>query len=142
MRESGDIYHKGIIKNVSGVDVKVEVITESACSSCEVSGSCEVSDKLQKDVDVRVPNGEFENGEIVNVVLTEQQGVLATSLGYVLPFVLILITLFLTSKYTDNELIIGLFALGILLPYYLILYLLKQQIKSKLGFRIEKTITS
>ena len=138
MDQPGNIYHTGVVKSVSGSNVKVEVLTESACTSCEVSGSCEISGMKQKEVDVRVIDRNFSPGEQVSIILSEKQGMLATFLGYIFPFVLIFITLFLVKNYTENEAIIGLSALGVLVPYYLILYLLKKQIKSEFGFKIEK----
>ena len=138
MDDTGNIYHTGIVKSVSGSNVKVEVLTESACTSCEVSGSCEISGMKQKEVDVRVINQNYSPGEQVNIILTQKQGMLATFLGYIFPFILIFITLFLMKRYTENEVIMGLSALGILIPYYLILYLMKKQIKSEFGFKIEK----
>lgn len=138
MDQPGNIYHTGLVKSVSGSNVKVEVLAESACKSCGVSDSCEVSGMKQKEVDVQVIEQNYKAGEQVSIILTEKQGMTATFLGYIFPFVLIFIVLFLANRYTDNEVIIGLLALGILLPYYLILYLLKGQIKSEFGFKIEK----
>lgn len=138
MDQPGNIYHSGIVKSVSGSNVKVEILTESACTNCEVSGSCEVSGMKQKEVDVQVINQNYKPGEQVNIILSEKQGMLATFLGYIFPFVIIFIMLFLVKKFTENEVIIGLSALGILVPYYLILFLLKKHIRSEFGFKIEK----
>ncbi|MFC2152872.1 SoxR reducing system RseC family protein, partial [Bacteroidota bacterium] len=59
-------------------------------------------------------------------------------LGYVLPFILVLSLLIVLTTITENEAVAGISALAILVPYYLILFLLKDKIRKKFTFTINK----
>ena len=137
MEQRDAIYHPGVVRSVNGNYVKVEIIDNTACTTCEISGSCEVSGFHDKIVDIKTLES-FRPGDRVTVIMTEKQGMMASFFGYILPFILVFLVFFLVSRETENELYIGLSGLGILVPYYLILYLLKKHFKNKLAFKVKK----
>ena len=55
-----------------------------------------------------------------------------------LPFAIMIATLITISRFTNNEIIIGLGALGTLVPYYFSLFVLKDQIKKQFTFLLHK----
>jgi len=69
-------------------------------------------------------------------------GLLAVLLAFVIPFLLILFTLFLLKDKIDNEAISGSIALGTMLPYFLILSFFNKKLKSKLKFHIKRNESS
>jgi len=137
MGASNEIKHPGVITSIDSSKIKVNITTYSACSSCGAKGICSISDV--KDKIVEVPKtGDFSIGQEVQVILHQTQGFKALYLGYVQPFIIVLITLIITSSLTRNEVLSGLISLGTLAPYYLILYYYKEKIRNKFTFAIRK----
>ena len=101
-----------------------------------------MSDMKEKSIDVLDYSNKFEVGEKVNLSYRESLGWLAMFLAYVLPFIIVLITLFVATAITENELISGLSALAILIPYYIILTFFKGRLKKTFSFTIEKIVNN
>lgn len=132
-----EIEHPGVITSIDSSGIKVNITTYSACSSCNAKGVCSISDV--KDKIVEVPNtGDFSVGQEVQVILHQNLGFKAIYLGYVQPFIIVLISLIITSSLTGNELLAGLISLGTLAPYFLILLYFKEKIRNKFTFAIKK----
>ena len=68
----------------------------------------------------------------------ESKGFTALFYGYVLPFLIVLITLVVVISITNNELYGGLLSLSVLIPYYIILYLFRHQLKKVFKFEVEE----
>jgi sigma-E factor negative regulatory protein RseC len=132
------IEHKGIINSISGNKIKVHFLNVSACASCHAKGVCTASDMEDKEIEVYDTSGKFEKGEEVKILLQQSLGFRALLFGYVVPFILVLFALFTISAFTKNEVIIGVGALGILVPYYLIIYYLKDRFEKVFSFNIQK----
>ena len=137
MGTTKEIKHPGVITSIDSSKIKVNITTYSACSSCSVKGICSISDV--KDKMVEVPNtGDFSVGQKVQVILHQTLGFKALYLGYVQPFIVVLLTLIITSFLTRNELLAGLISLVALAAYYLALYYYKENIRNKFTFAIKK----
>ena len=136
MGASNEIKHPGVITNIDSSKISVNITTYSACSSCGAKGICSISDV--KDKIIEVPGtGDFSVGQEVQVVLHQTQGFKAVYLGYVQPFIIVFITLIITSSLTRNEVLAGLISLGSLALYYLVLYFYKEKIRNKFTFAIK-----
>ena len=139
MQDNKQIDHVGTITKIENEKITVSILNVSACSGCHAKTACSMSDMKEKDIDIIDYSNGFKIDEKVKVVYQESLGWLALILAYVLPFVLVLITLFIASVFT-NELTSGLLALGILLPYYSLLYFFKDQLKKTFSFTIHKIV--
>ena len=139
MQNNKQIDHVGTISDIKNEKITVSILNVSACAGCHAKSACSMSDMKEKEIDIIDYSSSFKLGEEVNVVYQESLGWLALLLAYVLPFVLVLITLFIATAFT-NELISGLMALGILLPYYSLLYFLKDRLKKTFSFTIHKIV--
>ena len=139
MQNNKQIDHVGTISDIKDEKITVSILNVSACAGCHAKSACSMSDMKEKNIDIIDYSSSFELGEEVKVVYQESLGWLALLLAYVLPFVLVLITLFIATAFT-NELISGLMALGILLPYYSLLYFLKDRLKKTFSFTIHKIV--
>jgi sigma-E factor negative regulatory protein RseC len=137
MGTTKEIKHPGVITSIDSSKIKVNITTYSACSSCGAKGICSISDVKDKMVEVS-NTGDFSVGQEVQVILHQTLGFKALYLGYVQPFIVVLITLIIISSITRNEVLAGLISLGALAPYYLILYLYKEKIRNKFTFAIKK----
>jgi sigma-E factor negative regulatory protein RseC len=132
------IEHKGKIDSITGNKIKVHFLNVSACASCHAKGVCTASDMENKEIEVYDTSGKFEEGEEVNILLQQSLGFRALLFGYVIPFILVLVALFIINAFTSNEVIIGVGAIGILVPYYLIIYYLKDRFEKVFSFNIQK----
>lgn len=135
-----EIEHTGIVQSISDRDHKVTVnlLRVTACSSCHVKSVCAVSENDQKTLEIISENGTgFIIGEQVKVCMGESLGMKALMIGYFIPFLVFMATLIIALQWT-GEAISALIALGILIPYYLILILFREKLKSTFTFKIMK----
>lgn len=130
--------HRGVVVEVNGKSVKVRIEQLSACAACHVKSLCMASDKSEKIVDAAVVAGNFSVGEEVVVVGHKQLGVVAVVLAYIVPFLLIVATLFFSSLFVDEEWIVGSLSLLVLAPYLVALRLMNNKIKAKFRFYVSK----
>jgi sigma-E factor negative regulatory protein RseC len=135
------IEHKGIISNIDGNSIFVELYVQSACASCHAKGMCG-ADSATKIVEViSFDTSFFSIGELVNVKLREHLGMKALLLGYLLPFIiLIAFLIFFLSALNLSEGLSAILAIAMLIPYYFILYLFKDKLKKEFDFKIEKIL--
>lgn len=133
------IKHSGIVDSVEDGCVHVRILQSSACSACKVASHCNASETKEKLIDVSgVQAAVYQPGDLVTVVADASVGLRASVLGYLLPLAFMLITLVVVLTITRSEGAAALSALGVLIPYYLVLYLLREKMKTKLSFTIEK----
>lgn len=132
------IEHGGIIHQINGKHIRVQILQESACSGCHAKGVCSAADMQDKYIDVDADGSDYKVGEQVILYGRSAMGLFAVLLAFVFPFLLILLTLFLLDNYTDNEALSGGIALAILFPYFVIISFFNKKLKSKLKFHIKK----
>lgn len=132
------IEHSGFVTRVDGKNIQVQIIQMSACSSCHAKGACSAADMDEKFVDVESTDDTLRIGDMVNIVGESSTGLLAVLLAFVIPFMLILTSLFVLRNIVPNEAVSGTVSLALLIPYYIILSLFNKKLKRKLQFRIEK----
>ena len=134
------ITHSGIITRHETGTLFVSILAESACSACHAKGVCGMSEVQEKVVEINdAHHAELTVGTPVTVSMKRTTGLKAVLYGYLLPFVLLLTTLFVAMGYFHNEGKAGLLALAILLPYYLALYMLRDKMKTRFEFTILDT---
>ncbi len=56
--------------------------------------------------------------------------------GYLLPLLLLVFSLIVFSGFIENEALAGLFALSVLVPYYIIIALMKNRLQKLFVFRL------
>jgi sigma-E factor negative regulatory protein RseC len=133
------IEHLGRIQQVSGDTIKVNLINVAACSSCHVKGSCSVSDVDNKVIEVANTGAAFKPGDSVTVAFNESQGVKALFLGYIIPFIVLMVVLIIAWYLTGNELATALLALGSLIPYYMGLTLFRKKLENTFTFKVSRS---
>jgi len=122
---------------VKGKSAEVVIISKSGCASCEINGSCSVSDMEEKVIDVDFNEGQnYKIGSQVTVEMKQSQGTWAVLLGYVFPFLVILISMILLSYLNLDEGLTGVISLSLLIPYYAILYFSKDFLKKNFTYRV------
>lgn len=137
------IDHKGIIKEIKDKQTLiVSIITTSACHHCAGKESCNMmllgSEVKEKEIEVFVNDtSKYTPGASVIVEMKLSTGNLAVLLSYVMPLIVMLTTVFIAYRITKNEGISGLLGLVVLVPYYLIIYLLNSKIKKRFRFTLK-----
>jgi sigma-E factor negative regulatory protein RseC len=134
------IKHKAFVKEVNGTSLKAIIINQSACASCHASGGCSMADIREKEVEIDHFTGHYSAGQEVSILLQETLGFKALLYGYLLPFILMLTILMAMFSLTGNELVAGLLALAILIPYYIILYFMRGRLKKIFKFELEESL--
>lgn len=134
---SGEIIHTGIVKKLSGKGLVVSIINESACASCHAKGACTAADMKDKEVEIHHFDGEYSVGQHVTIIGKTEQGFKALFWGYILPFLLLLTILIISTSIGLSEAISGLSAIAVLVPYYLLLYLFRNKMKKSFEFEIK-----
>ena len=81
---------------------------------------------------------QYHVGDSVRVLADTSVGFRASWYGYLLPLVLMVVALVTVLNVSGSEGTAALSSLGILIPYYICLYLLRGKLKRRLSFSIEK----
>jgi len=62
----------------------------------------------------------------------------AILLAFIIPFIIMVVTLFIVASTTSDELLSAIASLFVLVPYYVVLYYNRGRIREKLSFEIER----
>ncbi|MCF8331132.1 MAG: SoxR reducing system RseC family protein [Bacteroidales bacterium] len=133
------ITHPGQIVSVDKKELHVQILSMSACASCHAKGFCSAADMQDKIVDVKnIYEQAYQPGDKVTLVLKRTKGKHAVFLGYILPFLIVLLSLIIFTLTLESEGLAGLISLAFLVPYYIILYLKRDQLNERFDFRIRE----
>ncbi len=130
--------HSGFISRVNKDSMTVTLEPNIHCESCYVKGSCGVTGSSTKQIEVHDFKDSFKINEKVRVHLRKTTGLKAVFWAYVFPFFLMIFTLAIASFFL-KEWVAGLLSLCVLMPYYSILYVLKDKLKSSFKISVLKT---
>lgn len=134
----GVIEHTGCVVSVDGGHAVVKVLQTSACAACKAKKFCQSNENKEKLVDVfGVDDKTIKIGDEVTVCATASMGRKALVLAYVLPLLVLIGVLSIVLWITDNEPLACLVGIGALIPYYIVLYLMKDRIQRKFVFWIK-----
>ena len=133
-----DIRHKGFVKRVNDNSLIVNIVNQSACSTCHAQGACTVADYQDKEIEITSFRKSYSVGDEVTVIFQQSKGFSALFWGYVLPFLIVLTTLIVSLEITNDELRSGILSLIILIPYYITLYFFRHLLKKVFKFEVEE----
>lgn len=128
------IEHQGIIVSIDNDIAHVRIEQTSACASCHIKEMCGASEKTEKNIDAHIVDNTLKIGDQVTIIGQKSLGFQAILLAYVLPFVIIVVALFIANIFTTNEVIMGTCALASLIPYFAVLRLMRNKIQAKFQF--------
>ena len=134
-----NIKRKAKIKDIINNKAIVEIESFSACENCALLSSCGSEKCKGYTVEVIVlPEDNFQKGEFVNIEISQRQAFLAVFLSYIMPLILVILTLSISMLITKNEIKSGIYSIIILIPYYLWLFLNRKRIATKFRFNVSK----
>jgi len=136
---STKISHSGVVESISEGCVQVRILQTSACAACKVAGHCHASESKEKIVDVlnAGDTSHLKVGDSVIVSASRDVANRALLLGFGVPFLILVSVLIIMLQLVSDEGLAALAALSALLPYYGLLYLMRDRIQQKMAFSIE-----
>lgn len=130
------IIKSGIVESIEDKYIKVRIHNQSACSMCYSKGVCTSLGSGERIVDVENDSNHIiQTGDRVDIQMISRSGFLAVLYGYIVPFIILLLTLILVSNYL-NESLSALISLLILVPYYLTLYFFRDKLRKYFRFTL------
>jgi sigma-E factor negative regulatory protein RseC len=131
--------HRGVVSAVGDRLVEVEFMVQAACSECKAKGLCGVDEGNKRFVTVHEPHAEYYSvGEEVMIGVSEIMGMKAATYAYIIPFFILVGTLFITLHFGWSETSAGLTSLGLMALYYVVLFLFRRHIEKEIVFKIRK----
>lgn len=134
---SQTIEHTGVVQQLRPGYADILIVQKSACSGCHAKKACTAADQTEKIIEVPTNSKQLTIGQQVTIVGSQSMGWKAVWYAFLLPFLLLMTILIVISETTENELWAGLWALLVLIPYYLILYFLRDKMKQRFTFTIK-----
>jgi len=134
--------HPGIVENIDINGVLVRIENESACIGCAAQKGCGMSSMQEKLIQIRPGLQQFEVGEAVNVVTKQSLGRKAVMFAYILPLVVLTVSLLAFTSIGLPDGAAGLLSLGTIALYYVALYFFRSKLDKEFNFNIEKISTT
>lgn len=139
VRTSGKTFeHLGRVVEVTHNSVRIAIEGVAGCGSCQAKSVCAIGDAAEKDIVVENNELGLNLNDQVRVVLLQSQGMRAVTYGYIFPLLILLGVLISTFQVFGNEVMAGLWSLGSVGVYYLMLSVFRKKIESKFVFKVEK----
>lgn len=136
------ICHSGEVERVDQQKVFVRIASQAACGHCRAISYCGMVESADKVVEVvsENPSG-YSPGQQVEIVLERSLGYKALLLGYIFPFLILLISLFVVFFITGKEGLAALISVGLMAPYYALLYHYRDKLRQTFHFSIREAPT-
>ena len=132
------IRHQGKVERIENQKIYVRISQKTACSDCHAATVCLSSDKKEKIIEVNDNSGYFDLQEDVLVSVRQSKGFFAVFIAYVLPLLIVILAVVAGISVSGDEVVGGFAGLATLLPYYFILYLMRDKLKKKFTFSLSK----
>lgn len=133
------IFHDGIVDSSQDGCVKVRISKTAACVSCKIAKHCNASDAQDKIIDVHVDNSDdYAPGDQVTVSLSAGNAYHAVFLAFGVPLLVMVAVILVSYMATKDEGLAAIIGVASLLPYYLILYWMRDRLSKKYAFVIKK----
>lgn len=132
------VSHTGVITNITGNELEIEILSSASCGSCSIKSSCGMSETKEKHIVVPKPDGkEFIVGQPVKVSMTARQGGRAAVYAYLIPAMLMIFMILIISCFSSEDWIAAVAGIGVAAIYYFILFLFKGKIRQRFEYEVE-----
>ncbi len=136
-----DIEHSGIVVGVLGNKLDVQITSNSACSSCSAAKLCTASESKQKIITAYTDDNNIPSvGSQVIIFAHESLGMKAVFLAYVMPLILMVLSIVIANQLGTSEAVSGLVGIVALLPYFIILWLFRHKLDKEFTFKTKNQI--
>jgi positive regulator of sigma E activity len=132
------IEQKGTVEEITNHSITVKIHRDTSCGCCDSRGMCNLSDDTERIIDTVDNSLNLKIGDHVGITITRSMGNKAVILGYLFPFLLLIIVLIFLNALGFEEWLSGVISLAALFPYYMLLYLFRDRLKKSFTFVIRK----
>ena len=137
MPQGETITHEGLVIKVPGDGTaEVEIIVAEACGTCHAKSVCSAGKADTKTITVKC-GASITPGDHVTVVMQQSQGFRALTIGYIIPFIVLITAFVLCTIVGVGELVSALLSFAALGAYYFVIWLLRKKIEEKFEFKIK-----
>lgn len=149
--------YQGIITAIHGDTARVRIVEASACEGCKAKAVCNSSEKREKMIDAVLPSSSsnacslasssegaasqpkpYAVGDTVGLTVSSALGMKAVWIGFGIPLALLVVGMIVTATLLHDETMAALAGLCVLIPYYVVLWLLKPKLCSEFRFVLEE----
>lgn len=136
---SNRIKHSGIIEAIDGEYVRVRILQTSACAQCKIAGHCNSSESKEKMIDVYnvSDTSRLKVGDEIIVTASTRMAVSALIIGVGLPLIVLIAVIIIVRFMTSDEIMAALCGLATLVPYYILVWLVREKLRVRMAFEIE-----
>ena len=135
------IEQKGIVEDIKANRIRIRFQPLSVCDNCQTKSICNLKGNQGNSIEIIDKSGIYKVGDEVRLIIKKSLGYAALFLGYLLPLIIVLLFLFLFLSFRYNEILAVLGSLSMLAVYYLILYLIRNNISNRFKITLEKSTT-
>lgn len=136
MKGNETITHQGLVTNTQNGHATIHLIQEAECHSCRMKEFCGVTDEDRNTF--YITDQSLKVGDSVQVAIKPSTGFMAMFWAYFFPFLLIVGILIIGNILLWKEWKSGVIALASLVPYYLILVMIRHFFHKTLQLDITK----
>jgi sigma-E factor negative regulatory protein RseC len=131
------IVHPGVVDHCGHDKVFVRILSQSACSTCQVKGACSIAEVEEKIIEIQPVDPEnYKPGDQVTVRMKQSLGRKALILGYIIPLIILVVAIIVFTLVLNNEGLAALLSILLLVPYYTVLYFLRDKLKQQFSFSL------
>ena len=138
-----NITHQAKIINIKGHTITLKLMPNDACHSCAANNFCNLSKHgRERVININDANSaNFQIGEEVDVCISLRNGIKAVVYAYIIPLLLLLGAVIICKTIGLNDFKSGISGIIVLIPYYFVLFLMKNKFNSGLTFKITEHTT-
>ena len=136
--KKNEIAHRGKITEITPEFTTIEILVSSACSSCGARSLCGMSEDQEKVIMLPTdPYATHKVGDEVQVCTKMTMGLKAVWISYVIPLIILMILILSLSSVLESQVACGLAAIGGVVLYYFVIWLLRSRLQNEFVFYIE-----
>jgi sigma-E factor negative regulatory protein RseC len=136
MHSESEIEHAGVVHRIEEKTITVKIIAHPGCASCHASGLCNESGSVDKYFTVPYQDG-IAKGQDVKIVTTLSTGFRALFLGYILPLLLLLVSLIVMLAAGIGEFWTAIASIAAVAFYYFLIFKLRDRIAKNINFTLK-----
>jgi positive regulator of sigma E activity len=139
MDSSNCIGQKGVIEGISDGKISVTISRDVACEGCHIQSACNNLGTITRTIVIPYTGNDIHTGEVVKVLMHKKLGLKAVTFAYLLPFLVLIILLFVFDKAGFSEPATGALILLALSFYFLCLYFLRNRLQKIFIYELIKS---
>lgn len=131
-----EVTHTGIIGKIDKKGIKVTIGVLAGCVDCQIKGNCNMAEQSVKELFIECDSSPYKTGQRVMISLKSEQKTSGQFLKFILPFIILLLVMLISSAFTSNEATIGIVSLLTLISYYLIYIFVGRRNNEKVKYHV------